>query len=195
MGWRPDQNDDEDDVVHHSEADSDELDLLRSRYGDDETPDPSEYDRIVNLAHEPLVRVSEVFVTADPQYTYNERKSFELEKSVRDYLEEKDQLLLITGPTKIGKTVLVDHVVPTETNSWVKVEGPTVKSVADVWKQVVDDLGLFLVEGTEASRKEGERSSTGTSAGVDLKIVKAGVTTGSDGTVETSAAKSRSTSP
>ena len=60
----------------------------------------------------PSVRVADVFVTANPRYTYTSRASERLEEAVTDHLEERDKLLLITGPTKTGKTVLVDHVVP-----------------------------------------------------------------------------------
>jgi Cdc6-like AAA superfamily ATPase len=79
----------------------------------------------LNLREPPKsLRVSDVFVTARPEWTYLSRDSSQLEAHVRDHLEERDKLLLITGPTKTGKTVLVDHVVPKEVAAVVRIEGP-----------------------------------------------------------------------
>jgi hypothetical protein len=146
------------------------------------------------MSEQPHVRVSEVFVTADPQYTYSSRDSSKLEEDVRDHLEERDKLLLITGPTKTGKTVLVDHVVPDQVDAWVKVEGPMVSKEIDVWRQIVDDLGYFTEVGFEASRTETGTNTIGGSAAVNVGVFEAGVNVGNEGMEGTTAAKRRSAS-
>jgi hypothetical protein len=141
-----------------------------------------------------VVRVADVFVTANPQYTYTSRASAKLEEAVTDHLEERDKLLLITGPTKIGKTVLVDHVVPQNMADVVRIEGPMVAKDVDVWKQIVDDLGYFTDIGTEASRTETDTQSVGGSAGVNVGVVQLGGKADDTGSLGTTAAKRRSAS-
>lgn len=141
-----------------------------------------------------IVRVADVFVTANPQYTYTSRASERLEEAVTDHLEERDKLLLITGPTKTGKTVLVDHVVPRVMSHVVRVEGPMVAKDADVWKQIVDDLGYFTDVGTEASRTETDTESVGGNLGVNTGVFQAGVKADSGGSVGTTGGKKRSAS-
>jgi hypothetical protein len=140
----------------------------------------------------PVVRVADVFVTANPQYTYTSRAPEKLEEAVTDHLEERDKLLLITGPTKTGKTVLVDHVVPRFMTDVVRVEGPMVAKDADVWKQIVDDLGWYTDIGTEASRTETDTESVGGNARVNTGVFQAGVKKDSGGTVGATAGKKRS---
>jgi hypothetical protein len=146
------------------------------------------------MPEQPHVRVSEVFVTADPRYTYSSRDASKLEDAVRDHLEERDKLLLITGPTKTGKTVLVDHVVPIEVDQWVKVEGPMVSTEVDVWQQIVDDLGYYTEEGFEASRTQTGTNTIGARAGVNVGVFDMGFEAGNEGMEGTTAGKSRSAS-
>lgn len=142
----------------------------------------------------PTVRVADVFVTANPEYTYVSRASKKLEDAVADHLEERDKLLLITGPSKTGKTVLVDHVVPQAMVSVVKIEGPMVATDADVWKQIVDDLGYFTEVGTEASRTETDTENIGANFGLNAGVLQAGVKGESGGSVGATAGKRRSAS-
>lgn len=131
----------------------------------------------------PIIRVADVFVTANPEYTYVSRASKKLEGVVGDHLEERDKLLLITGPSKTGKTVLVDHVVPKAMAILVKVEGPMVATDADVWRQIVDDLGYFTEVGTEASRTESDTQTVGGNVSLNAGVIQAGVKGESGGSV------------
>ena len=164
-------------------------DAVSDRYRDYEL---EQFDSVIDPHRDRLVRVSEVFVTADPKWTYTPRSSSNLEDAVEDHLEERDKLLFITGPTKIGKTVLVKHVVPVETNrNWVTVEGPTVGSPDDVWRHVIDDLGYFTDEGRAGSRRRSDGSTAGTEFALDAKLIRAGFKTGTEGVDETTVGKSR----
>lgn len=57
-----------------------------------------------------IIKSSEVFVPGGiPTYTYNPRKS----KNIEDKLEDSAtsfKLIVVTGPTKSGKTVLVNKI-------------------------------------------------------------------------------------
>jgi hypothetical protein len=140
-----------------------------------------------------VVRVSDVFVTANPEYTYSSRDPEKLEDSVRDHLEERDKLLLLTGATKTGKTVLVDHVVPEVMgDNLVKLEGPMVSSADDMWQQIVDALGYYTDEGAEASKTESDTKSKGGSLGVNVPGVQASGNAGKGSTVQRTGATSRS---
>jgi hypothetical protein len=140
----------------------------------------------------PIVRLADVFVTANPQYTYTARSSERLEEAVTDHLEERDKLLLITGPTKTGKTVLVDHVVPREMGDLVvKVEGPMVSKSEDVWRQVVDLLGYFTEEGEEGSRTKTETEGIGAHVEVNAGVIKGGVKGDTGGSTATGVTKRR----
>lgn len=61
----------------------------------------------------PQRKVSEIFVAGGaPTVTYVARGEKHLEKQVTEYLTNRHSILSITGPTKSGKTVLWNHVLP-----------------------------------------------------------------------------------
>jgi hypothetical protein len=52
----------------------------------------------------------EVFVVGgQPTVTYNPRPAQGVSERLGDYLDERGRVLFITGPTKSGKTVLVNE--------------------------------------------------------------------------------------
>lgn len=122
-----------------------------------------------------VVRVADVFVTANPEYTYWSRDSAKLEEAVADHLDEKDKLLLLTGPTKTGKTVLIDHVVPQIMDDRVvAVEGPMVSTAAEVWSQIVDDLGWYTDVGNQSSDTTTKTKAGDVHVDGSLGVVKGG---------------------
>ncbi|MGW5012620.1 AAA family ATPase [Micromonospora chalcea] len=84
-----------------------------------------------------------------PEITYNPRTQLGLEEMVQDYLDERHRILSISGPTKTGKTVLVRRVL--RDLEAIRVSGGDIKSAADLWINVGDDLGLQTVY--ESSRQ------------------------------------------
>lgn len=104
-----------------------------------------------------IVRVSRIFVPGKmPDYTYNPRSDLQLETQLADYIEEGGAILTLSGPTKTGKTVLIDRVV----KNAAKIEGQGVESVDALWARVVDALGAF----TEVEI-EGRSGETGGASG------------------------------
>lgn len=100
-------------------------------------------------------------VGGQPTVTYNPRPGRGVEQKVKDYLEEKNRILCITGPTKSGKTVLVREVV----ESAIRLSGGDLTSIEAFWSEVVDTLGEFTEESGERTMVESTASSGGGSAG------------------------------
>jgi hypothetical protein len=112
------------------------------------------------------LRATEIFTPgAFPSHTYVERSDKEYEARLKDALETTGQIISLSGPSKSGKTVLVERVVGSD--SLITVTGAGVADPADVWERVLDwmdapaettrarttEQGLSL--GTEAKGKVG----------------------------------------
>jgi hypothetical protein len=110
----------------------------------------------------------EVFVVGgQPTVTYNPRPGQGAERRVRDYLDEKNRILCITGPTKSGKTVLVREVVPNA----LRISGGDLLGVNDFWSDVVDLLGEYTDETGERTMID----TTVSTAGVGAAVKPAGI--------------------
>lgn len=87
-----------------------------------------------------MPRVSEVFVAGgEPKLTYNPRSNLFLEDSIRSYLDDRYQLLSVSGPTKFGKTVLVKRIIPNTAGIWVS--GGQIETINQLWEHVLEQLG------------------------------------------------------
>jgi hypothetical protein len=107
-----------------------------------------------------------VFVAgASPKITYNPRDDRHLEQELNGYLDQgPGRALSVSGPTKSGKTVLVERALPRDEAIWV--EGQDVQSVEAFWDRIVDWLGLYdLVEITRHETEEAGKQ-LGMTAGV-----------------------------
>jgi chloramphenicol 3-O-phosphotransferase len=94
-------------------------------------------------------RYTEVFVPGGfPLHTYNPRLDLRLEDRVRQVLENLCKLVIVTGHTKSGKTVLVRNILPREDAVWV--DGGAVGAEEDFWTTVIDQLDLF--QGTDVGK-------------------------------------------
>lgn len=95
-----------------------------------------------------------VFVAgAVPRITYNPRNERHLEQELTMYLDQgPGRALSVSGPTKSGKTVLVERLLPRDEAIWI--EGPDLQSVDVFWERIVDWLGLYDL--VEVTRQESE---------------------------------------
>ena len=108
----------------------------------------------------------DVFIAgAPPKITYNPRAERHLEQELKLYLAQgAGRTLSVSGPTKSGKTVLVERLLPRDEAIWM--EGPDLTSVDVFWDRIVDWLGLYdLVEVTR-QEAEGSGKQLGMSVGV-----------------------------
>lgn len=59
------------------------------------------------------IKASQVYTPGKiPNYTYNSRKEKDLEEKLKEELEYGGKIIILSGPTKIGKTVLVKKCLP-----------------------------------------------------------------------------------
>lgn len=95
--------------------------------------------------------VSDVFVAGgQPTVTYIARDST-LEAKLRRYLQGSSTFLLLTGPTKSGKSVLCKHIIPNETCIWLS--GGQIPDEDAFWMQAIHKLELS-VRTTESTSNE-----------------------------------------
>src|SRR5437868_1258803 len=73
-----------------------------------------------------------------PEHTYVARGGDDLEEKLRFALKTKGQIVSLSGPSKSGKTVLVEKVVGKE--NLVPVVGAGIRDVEQVWTRVLDWL-------------------------------------------------------
>lgn len=124
------------------------------------------------------VRVSNVFVPGGfPQITYIPREGHKLEDRVRIAQDNLSKLMVITGPTKSGKTVLVDKIFPQDSAIWI--DGGVITDEQSFWDLVIDKLDLFTNIGY--SHGEGDSSEIGgnVSAEGNLFFAKGGASVNS----------------
>lgn len=61
------------------------------------------------------IKASQIFTPGKiPNYTYNARNEIDLEEKLQDELDYGGKVILLTGPTKIGKTVLIKKCFPND---------------------------------------------------------------------------------
>ena len=83
------------------------------------------------------LKATEVFVPgAYPLHTYVERAAEGLEDGLRDALNTTGQVVSLSGPSKSGKTVLVERVVGREL--LIPISGASLRRPEEVWERVLD---------------------------------------------------------
>lgn len=93
---------------------------------------------MTNLSYE------QIFVPGgNPSHTYNPRNSLKLEDKVGEVLKNLCKLVIVTGHTKSGKTVLVRKVIPREKAIWI--DGGGIRTEDDFWTSIIQQLELFQV--------------------------------------------------
>lgn len=104
------------------------------------------------------IRAQDVFTPgAFPQYTYVERSQQGLEDTLRDALSTPGQIVSLSGPSKSGKTVLVEKVVGPDL--LIPISGASIRKPEDVWIRVFEWMNI--PNSTTSNQK------SGTAIGVD----------------------------
>jgi hypothetical protein len=106
-----------------------------------------------------------------PEHTYVARGDDDLEAKLRFALQTKGQIASLSGPSKSGKTVLVEKVVGKD--NLVPVVGAGVREPERIWERVLD----WLDAPAESTRSRGQQLRTfaraGARAGGDLVLARA----------------------
>lgn len=117
---------------------------------------------------------AEVFTpTSFPTYTYVPRDDLHHERLLRQWITTSTQIASVSGPSKAGKTVLVQRVVGE--GHLITVSGASVRAADQLWDRVLDWSGE--PHATTASRGDTHNESKSTDRGFSLGIAGAGAST------------------
>ena len=106
------------------------------------------------------LKATEVFVPgAYPEHTYVEREGDQLENTLRDALNTPGQVISLSGPSKSGKTVLIEKVVGKDL--LISLSGASLTSADQVWEKALDWMGTP----TSESRTTSEGTKIGAEVG------------------------------
>lgn len=104
--------------------------------------------------------VQQVFTPGSyPELTYVSRKELTAEQDLRDGLTTKGQITSVVGPSKSGKTVLVERIVGADL--LIPISGAVLRSPDDLWSRVLDWMDV------PTSRSEAKEQSTTKSGGIE----------------------------
>src|SRR6266511_259357 len=82
-------------------------------------------------------RAVDVFTPSDfPTLTYVVRDDEQLEKRLRDALATPGEIVSVSGPSKSGKTVLVERVVGRD--SLITITGAGIRAAEQIWDRILD---------------------------------------------------------
>jgi len=88
-----------------------------------------------------VVQTGDVFTPGRmPDVTYNPRSEHDVEGALRRFLANRGAALTVSGPTKSGKTVVVERVLPRDEALWIP--GGDLNSLDDLWQRVIEFLNL-----------------------------------------------------
>lgn len=86
------------------------------------------------------MKVTEIFTPSDyPAYTYVERDEDRIEERLREALDTPGELVSVSGPSKSGKTVLIEKVAGRE--NLITVTGAGIANASDIWDRTLDWMG------------------------------------------------------
>jgi hypothetical protein len=119
------------------------------------------------------LKAQEVFVPgAFPQYTYVERNEDRFESSLRDALDTPGQVVSLTGPSKSGKTVLVEKVVGRDL--LIPISGTSIRSPQEVWERVLDWMDVPNSTSRKSSMGGAAGAEVGGKGGVGIPFIAQG---------------------
>lgn len=96
-------------------------------------------------------------------YLYSTRKH-KLEDHVKSAQDNLTKLMVVTGPTKSGKTVLVNKIFPQDSAIWI--DGGMITDEQSFWDLVVEKLNVFTrTEYAESGSDSSEIQGTITAEG------------------------------
>jgi hypothetical protein len=115
---------------------------------------------------------SEIFTPGTiPKYTYNPRTTHGLEEQVKDYLSTGGSVLVVSGPTKSGKSVLIDKIVGP---LGIVVSGGKIQKYGDFWSDILTELDLPISEIKQKKVETTETLEGIAESGINVLVAKAG---------------------
>jgi hypothetical protein len=124
--------------------------------------------------------LGKVFVPGGmPDLTYVPRTERDLERRLAEVKDNLCKLVVVTGPTKTGKTVLVRKVLRADANL-VWIDGGLIKSEDDFWSECLHKISNFVE--VERVDEIGTTGSLGTNAKLEIGVPGFKGTVGGDDT-------------
>ena len=135
------------------------------------------------------LRAKDVFTPGSfPTHSYVQRSDTQLDQQLRQGLDTQGIIVSIAGPSKSGKTVLVERVVSED--NLVPVTGATIREAGDVWERALDWMGTPSETSTTEETSHKGALTAGAKGGASLVgMVKADVS--GSGTIESGGASSK----
>jgi hypothetical protein len=119
------------------------------------------------------LRAIEVFTPNDfPVHTYVERDGAILEHRLSESLKVPKAVVSISGPSKSGKTVLIERVVSRE--NLIVVSGADIRLAEDLWSRILDWMDVPSSTSAEIGRTQSDQYSTSASGGFGLPGILSG---------------------
>lgn len=116
-------------------------------------------------------RARQVFIPGgQPTLTYNPRKELKLEESLEEAKDYLCKLVMMTGSTKSGKTVLTNKVFPRSESIWF--DGGSFSSENDFWIEIVQQLDTYIDESISESKDKTTQGGVKGSAEKQLLLFK-----------------------
>lgn len=134
--------------------------------------------------------VGRVFVPGGmPDLTYVPRTERDLEKRLAEVKDNLCKLVVVTGATKAGKTVLVKKVLKGQ-QPLVWIDGGLIQSEDEFWQECLRSIDAVLVVESEDTISNSEESSIGVSGAVSAGGIRASISGGAkDGSISSSKTK------
>jgi len=102
--------------------------------------------------------------------TYNPRTEKKLEDSLKETKDNLCKLIMVTGLTKSGKTILTQNIYPRRDNVWF--DGGTFSTEDDFWLQIAEQLEIFPDTTISHNFEKAEQNDTKIGGGVQLALFK-----------------------
>lgn len=100
------------------------------------------------------MRASEIFNPGGyPRFSYYSRTQFDLEKKIKESLQDSHKFISLTGPTKSGKTVLCQKIIPEDKGIWI--DGSDIHQEVDFWNEINRRLEEYT--GISSGRTNGKK--------------------------------------
>ncbi len=123
------------------------------------------------------LRAVDVFTPSEfPLHTYVSRDDFRLEQRLQDALETPGELVSVSGPSKSGKTVLIERVAG---DDLIPISGAGIKSADQLWNRILDWMDVPVSTGRVTTHSGGAKIATGVKGEAGLPYVAKGNIEGS----------------
>lgn len=113
-----------------------------------------------------------------PSITYFSRDNFRLENKLKRSLKMNGKMISITGPTKSGKSVLCNKVIPPENSVWIM--GGQINEEDDLWNIITSKLQIAIGRSDEEASENGKKSSIQAKGTFNALLGKASIGSSND---------------